>query len=462
MLSFETFCPPPERLLKPRKPRHEVSPESKGPAQATRKPAEQTFGTFFSSVISQNGGVVAAFPKTTLADDAIASRVVGLDRKRNVGRSLWWTKRLVDAKYDSSYKRADHYVYSTDGLDRNDQWFPRHSDIDPEVSETGFDYLTLGGFSVTIRALPNKAARDSAVVAHRFSHEMEAAASGVAPAVLAGFLVAEQAVLGQAFVTQRHAFRLSDLLKEYNRFRDSDLLRPGLAGRDASVYELTAGVAKKVRMVANARLLKMNMTPDSVVFCPHLVEDEAGAMTAAGYGFGRCDTKGVPYLVDFDPTHTKRGAIDADAGYKIMMTQLLGMVRAQFGDVYGVMLNKLTGRSPSGSMLPPDELPENFDQIDLRKAVAPDSIKDVLLTMPVYQKTPELVEAYAEAAADVTDATTQLLVQGVRPLFQKLAAHHLRCALPDTALAPMPPAATSAIQDRLAAVRLAREQLRVV
>tara|TARA_B100000575_G_scaffold110481_1_gene87960 strand:- start:10112 stop:11539 length:1428 start_codon:yes stop_codon:yes gene_type:complete len=468
--------------LKPRKPRHEVIPESKGPARAQRKQSDDTFANFFEHAIRQNNGVFAALPRSTLDESVAMDRVVRLDATRNVGSAMWWTQRLITANYSSSYKHTDHYIYSTDGLDRN-EWFPRHTDIDVDVSENGFDYLTLGGFSVTIRALSSKEFLESGIVAHRFAHEIEAAALGVGPAIIASFLIAEQKVVGQAFVTQRHTFRLSDLLKEYNRFKNSDLLRPGMSACDASIYELTAGVARKVRLVANARLLKMNMTADSVVFCPHLVEDDNGAMTASGYGFGRCETKGVPYLTDFDPVHTKRGTVfNADAAYLVMMTQLLGTIRAQFGDVYGVMLNKLTGKSPSGAILPEDELPENFAHIDLRAKTREDGayrdtqttqtaqiITDLLKTMPTY-KTVELVDAYAEAAADVAAAMRQTEQTGrtggtgqcSRPLFQKLAAYHLRSASPDTSLTPMTavPVSVERVTDRLSAVRIAREEHR--
>ena len=180
MLDFETRPPPAVRLLRARKPGHVIHDETHAPAKALRKLEAHTFGNFFNLVIAQNGGVIAALPRTVLDEEAIVSRVVGLDSKRNVGGSLWWSQRLTNARYNSSYKHGDHYVYSTDGLEKN-EWFPQHYDVDPDVSETGFDYLTLGGFSVTIRALSRQEARESAVLCHRFSHEFEAAASAVSP-----------------------------------------------------------------------------------------------------------------------------------------------------------------------------------------------------------------------------------------------------------------------------------------
>ena len=472
MLDFETVAPPPEKLLKPRKPRHEVFATSSTPAKAERKLDAHTFGNFFTSVVAQNNGVIAAFPRSTIDEEAIVNRVIGLDAKRNVGSALWWTQRLTCAKYDASYKHVDHYVYSADGLDRN-EWFPRHTDIDTNASETGFDYLTLGGFSTTIRALSPREARESAVIAHRFSHEMECAASGVSPAVVAGFLVCERDAIGQAFVTQRHLFRLSDLLKEYNRFKNNDLLRPSMASIDNCVYELTSAISRKVRSMANARLLKMNMTPGSIVFCPHIVEDDNGEMISAGYGFGRLETKGLPYLADFNPAHTKRGpssTFNADAAYTVMMVQLLSCVNAQFGDVHRIMLNRLTGRTPTGAALPESELPDSFEQIDLRRSASKckadtQSTIDMLTAMPCYHKSAELSTAYVSASADVDNAIAAILGRYEPPLFQKLAAHHLQSTLPGTFLKPSDTNAsdasnTSDIADRLASVRWQREQMR--
>ena len=65
-------------------------------------------------------------------EDAVVDRVVALDPKRNVGSALWWQQRLLKAKYAEAYKGDTHYVYSTDGLDRN-EWFPRHSDVDADL-----------------------------------------------------------------------------------------------------------------------------------------------------------------------------------------------------------------------------------------------------------------------------------------------------------------------------------------
>lgn len=473
MLVSELRPPPPDRLLKPRRePTHKVDPATKPEVCTTGRTEGQTFGQFFTATTVSASGVLASFPKSVLDEASPHSRLIGLDRTRNVGHAAWWTRKLVKAKYDytSSYTAGNCFVYSTDGLESN-EWFPRHTCMDTRIKEASFDYLTLGGFSVVVRACTPKQARESGLVTHRFALEMEAAASGVAPAIIAGFLVNDPRVLGKVMVTQRHVFRLSDLLKEYNRFLNNDLLRPGIGSIDGSVYEMTAAIARRVRAVANARLLKMNMVPSNVVFCPHLVEDDDGNMMSAGYGFGRLELKGVPHLTDFDPAHMKRGGEDfnADAAYCVMMAQLLTTIRAEYGNVYGIFLNKLTGKSPSGVMLPEAELPERFEAIDVRKAAAAAltqtaSVQCILETMPGYNRTSKLVKAYDQAKTDVPDAIQALLVSCDRPVFQQLASHHLQTIDPETSLSPVQQSsaatvgsALSSIAERLQAVRLARE-----
>ena len=483
MLSFTTRAMPPARLLRPRQERHQIVPAASATraVRATRRSEFPNFGEFCNALYTK-GGVLAALPPVALplATSALEKnqQILGLDSSSCAGSARWWSQRLLKAKYCKSFKQGLALMYHVDGLEKN-EWFPRHTDVDEAVIANGWDYLTLGGFSVAVRALPSKEALSTSVISTRFVFETEAAAEGVAPAIFAGFVTPDTAVYGQVCVTQRHLFRLSDLLREYARFEANDLLRPGMASIDASVYELTAAVAKKVRRLAEKRLLKMNLIADNVVFCPHLVEDESGAMVSTGYGFGRLEVKGVPFLSDFDPIYTKRVPADGDATvdalYQTMMHVLLGSVRAEFGDVYRIMLNKLTGRTPDGKrMVPVDELPEHFERIDVRRtATGLEAVAKQLAAMPGYGKlvvsSPAVAPAFQTAAEDVVHVGASLRGQAEdteRPIFADLISCLLETQRCDTKLQPTGEAARAAAREsfllemQLAAVREAREARR--
>ena len=229
--------------------------------------------------------------------------------------------------------------------------------------------------------------------------ELEAAATGLAPAVLAVFLVhsgdnykihqrtpalgttdvselpklrgdSSSELQATVSVTQATLFTLGDLLASYRKSSNTPLLLPSLPS--GSLYELSAAIARRVRAMADAKMLKLNVTPDTVVFVPNLCEGEDGALQSTGYGFLGMETvRGVPMMLDFDPRFTKRFTTqstdyDSDGAYTTMMLIFLASIRAQYGGaVQDVVFNKLVGRTLDGKPMNPSELPEDFDRIDL-------------------------------------------------------------------------------------------------
>ena len=113
--------------------------------------------------------------------------------------------------------------------------------------------------------------------------------------------------------------------------------------------------------------------------------------------------------------------------------------------------------------MPEGELPERFEQIDLRRAAKAaqsetQSTVDLLKSMPMYNKTRELTDAYIEAArmCHRARAGRQPGQRGrAASLFQSLAAHHLQSVAP-TLPSRRHPAAVGAVGERMRAVRIAR------
>jgi len=389
----------------------------------SQKPKGVSFTEWICEGLGRSRGVIAAFPRalwpvaapgTTTPDPyaATSSRIVMLDQKRAVGNNWWWLWALKGTKYDTGrhYAMDDSAaVYRTDGLEGN-EWFPEAMAYDPMCDPDHFERASLAGFAVCVRHVPplptgGAPATLSEIpgLGQRVLFELEAAACGSGPAVFGTMLVDNAGAFGMhkvnatqlataestigvdtnmeissrivacVSVTQTHSYRLSDMLSAHNSVMADPLLRPrvSVGAIDATVYESTLSIARKIRYLAQARILKLNVTPDTVVFCPRLVEGDTGDLEATGFGYFDPDrgdaVKGVPFLWDFDPIFTKRVAstnkdYDTDSAYAIMTLVLLSSVRAQFGEVYRIMLHRLTGRSPEGKPLAEQELPDDYVQ----------------------------------------------------------------------------------------------------
>lgn len=502
-----------------------------------RRPKGMPFADWITDTLVRRRGVVAALPRAVWSPaqaefDATVNRIVALDPSLACGKAWWWLLALKASQYteETAYSQDDlSGVYHTDGLEATEnRWLPKAEDYDTSVQSADFDNITLAGFSVCVRFMPPLVGAalgtfdQLPALQQRTLLELEAAAIGTGPAILATMLVhsgdryadkegqparadakvAEERptsapghVVACVTVTQTHSFRLGDLLGSYNDVLGDPLRRPSLPAINGSVYELTAAIARKVRQMAASRILKLNVVPDAIVFCPRLVEnpDDQGQLEAAGYGYAGMHTvKGVPFMWDFDPLCTKRvGAqnadYDADCAYVVMMLVMLSSVRAQYGEtVARIMINKVVGRDPSGATLPPDELPEDFAAIDIMAAGRASRVKASLFcavirtALPVFAKEREatLGASYADVAQDFADVVRSEVLRywdsgedpgfdRERPIFQQLVQYLSRSAHADTALFAPPAAPAEAarereraqlVEKRLDAVRQARAE----
>ena len=391
-------------LLKPVEPdQHDAC------AKLSRKPREMGLYDWIAEVLVSQRGVLAALPRGAWPADAsevgqTLSRVVSLDPTKAASKSWWWAWRLRASKYQST-RPSDELtsVHTADGLDDQcNSWFPTTQSYDALVSEDAFEKLTLAGFSTHIRACnTEKPFHQHTDLKQRLLLELEAAATGLAPAVLSVFLVHSNdnyqihkatrvasthdvsdlpkipgrdtnAVSGMVSVTQATLFTLSDILHSYRRSHNSPLLRPSLPSVSGNLHELSSAIARRVRALADSKILKLNITAETVVFVPNLCECENGDLQSTGYGYLDMTTvRGVPMMTDFDPKFTKRFTAsatdyDPDCAYTVMMLVFLASIRAQHGpSVQQIFVNKLIGRTPDGKPVHQNELPDDFDHIDL-------------------------------------------------------------------------------------------------
>ena len=486
-----------------------------GLSRLARKPTGTTFSQWIIDTLVRCRGVLGALPRDVWPSsaneyDSTAGRIFAIDPNRASGQSWWWLWRLKASEYTQHTAFAPDdttRVYHTDGLEsKANSWLPAAEDLDTLLLSAFFDRITLAGFAVTLRHVPSpgdgSGTLDRLPALHqRILLELEAASMGTSPAILAMMLVHSQdkyvlfegtaaaanhdtsdlprlsgnpgRVVACVTVTQTHSFKLVDMLKAHNNVLGDPLKRPTLPALDGSVYELTMAIARRVRALANNRILKLNMTPDTVVFCPYLAEDADGEMQAQGYSYdGMQAARGIPYLWDFDPLHTKRVGsqstdYDPDCAYVVMMLVLLASVRAQYGEtVSRVMSNRMIGRSIDGAAVPLDELPEDFDQYDLMavgrrtREKASQFCTVLRCVLPTFAKEHELGTAYTDMANDFAEIVrTNVFAhwsteKADMPIFAGLVRYLSGSAAADTFLFNPPSNAGDVVLDRERAHRV--------
>ena len=262
-------------------------------------------------------------------------------------------------------------VYRLAGTaNRSFSWFPAGAVYGMEPG--AIDALIHYGLAVTVRRFeeaghePTLRAQEQQVAAE--AHLLlQAAAHGLAPATFAFMLVhdgddyaaaapeaarsdASRRLAGTVAVTQTHSYRLSDMLHAYTEL---DASANHQRAREQVVGAVGA-IAAKVRALAGLRVLKLNVTPDTIVFCPELVEDAEGSgdWELRGFSFRTSDAQhvppGQPHLWDFDARLCKR--CDSAEGYvpdfafALSMLVLLATVRAQCGlGAYALVRDALMG-----------------------------------------------------------------------------------------------------------------------
>jgi len=356
--------------------RHAVTTDSRAAPPLTAR--ELT--PWLVRTLGEQRGVLAAWPAVGGLGARPAERVLAISGKTAAGHAWWWLWALQRARYSrrDSYAAttahcasATHTVYHIAGEpDRAADFFPTGAayGIARGVIDAHLHY----GVAVTLREFPPHGREPSLDAQTQQASTaaylaLDAATHGVGPPVFATMLVHEdeyaalqQALLpanaavtqemadslrrerstrlrGAVTVGQLHSFRLSEMLRTYVEMGAAQ----NRAGARAEIVRASAEVARKTRQLAELKTLKLNMSPDTVVFCPELVDTPDGDWELRGFGF-RSGTfarpQGVPFLADFDPRFCRRfgtseraDGYDASAATALMLFTLLETTRAQHG-----------------------------------------------------------------------------------------------------------------------------------
>ena len=283
--------------------------------------------------------------------------------------SGFWIDRLHKVKFShkSSYNPREGvsvYRKSKDGGDLN--WIPSHQNYGM-VDENYYNSLTKAGISVEVAELPQAPHGSASGVTNELVQalftQLEMAACGVAPAVLAAFVVFDNkgAARGTMVVSQLHTFTLSDVMRVVRKATSVDDVNMVHTHLRAAAR----GVAEKLAHLAKAKVIKLSLTPKSVVFASSNI-----VLKHSGFEWKEFkNLAGSPFLVDYDSRLTYRLALDLDynehCALALMGMVLLSAVKAEFGDLHETFFQGMVGRDASGS-----KLYENLPVPSFSKALA--------------------------------------------------------------------------------------------
>lgn len=369
--------------------RNELPPKSVV-ERAPKAPVVRAIATSLDALL-RTGAVVASFPAGVYKH----GKALQLDPTTAAGTAAFWMRGLHSTPEASShafsYDEATA-LHATVGVPEEVDWFPTESTYGAlgEVDADAYELASAGGYAVLTGA-----------TADALRLNLEAGACGAGPPVFAAFdpahgvgetseflsansSVADAAAAGSgggdgAFVvTAAPTFLLADLLAERESAEADSFRKVLVPGLETTIHQAALSVARKVRALADRRVLMLDLNSASVGFYPKLaVSDDGETLEATGYGYESRTgtvTKGVPKIAHFGAFATKFrpgvSVYNADASYLASMLSLLASTRAVHG-VRAMELLKFAvdGRDPNGKALSKEELPENWRSISLEAAI---------------------------------------------------------------------------------------------
>ena len=466
----DTKWEPGAALLSYRLKRRTLRPSplgAKPPARHLSFPPDGAPSHVWVDDMLKSGAVLAALPDTP-------SPKMALSEHAACGHARFWTNGLVaaassfnESKTRRSLSSPNRTHFESNALfDSLPPFLPEGDAYGLEAAD--IDALIDAGVSVEIRKRPYgadervgaaRASRRAALCAREVSLTLDAAHRGVSPAVFASFYatrtdrrkpVAREDVEALITVSQLHTFTLDSLMEAHAKapvLSERAYLRGVLSDVCHPVFERIRGLAapKKGRSV-----LKLNMTPESVVFCPRL-HDEGGRWTVKGAGFmpvSRDFLDGEPLLADFNAMLTSSVPEEAhspDVSFVMHSLLLVAFSRALHGqDAAGVLWDYLTTSDRSA-------FPEAASRVRSKQTNATGFLSN-LVANPEMREDSDLSKAVAEAVSDM-DAVVRVGVLADdggfaqppdKAIFAKLVGLVTGVPLPDTRIFEPPASDTAA------------------
>jgi len=343
-------------------------------------------------------GVLAAIPSVA----GRPSFTLLLDRAVSSGHPGFWMSRLMSSPEIFSPEKATR-LHSDNRMmfeavtlqDDNPDFFPEGDAYGCRRSD--LDQLIDAGVKVEVRMNPymsddecvvvKDASKQRAAIAKEFAFMFEMSEKAVAPPVLAAFcdtqyednarkewlnyskptMLVEHSNVMHRESPEQEPVRSVVVVSQVSTFSLGDMMAamrdtPVEARREhlSRVIEDSCGaVFDKIKQMCEqsrgGALVKLNMTPDNVVFCPKLVDGEDG-WKLDGFGHmpvSKTHIDGVPHLTDFNSVLTTRIREEShsyDTSYVMHSMLLVAFARSQYGPGGSDVLWKhlLADGDPSG------------------------------------------------------------------------------------------------------------------
>ncbi len=257
-----------------------------------------------------NGGVLAGMPKMAGLSSRATERVMALNGDTPYGTGKWWLDKLEKTKFGlKSSKRAKNHTIYRLGDDPDGggySWFPVGGTYG--LNKGSLPSLLQSGICVHVHEYEISArepSMETQLTHTALTHflKCDAAASSIAPAVLAAFHIADDdRVNALVSVEQNHTFTFAEMLDAYSNLKPIENMKHA---RD-ELISAAKDIIKKLKKLSDAKIVNYNLSPHDIGFCPELTPSTDDEWNLSGYAFGRLPTAGLPHLLNFDGKLCKR------------------------------------------------------------------------------------------------------------------------------------------------------------
>lgn len=333
-----------------------------------------TSAEWIEKILYRECGVISSIPKTKSREGA----TVALDQRAASGHAKYWevnlksSANLFNPQKNTSARANSICVEAVTLHTKVPNFFPEGEAFGVEFMDT--DAYIDSGFKVEIREAPYGSNHETVVVktndrqmsscCSELALLFSAAERGIAPAVLACFfsdggnasgnwLCDPKSAVSADMITPRNFAQVPRLVtvSQLSTFTLNDVMwairsAPVLSQRDHLIGVLKdicaptfAKIKELSRISSGFGMVKLNMHPETVVFCPELVANSENGWTLHGNGYmpiSDAFVDGVPKLVDYNSlltTRVRESSYSEETAFVMECMLMLSFSRAVHGPV---------------------------------------------------------------------------------------------------------------------------------
>ena len=427
----------------------------------SKKPACLTTSEWITNHVGTHQGVVSCIPNRA---------AVAISREIACGTPDYWVSNFVKNHEMFNVKKtrrpysANRLVFESNTLSSGVPAFLPEGDafgLHPADTDEFLD----AGISVTLRKDPyaskhepvkfEDASKRALLCANELAYNMEMVERGLSPCIVAAFFMLapkdEQVkfdvgsqplaalssshrpttgdVAALVTVTQISTFSLADLMNAINSAPVKSKQEHLVSVLSGACQDLFACVRSMTQVHQRRAMVKLNLTPESVVFCPKLVaSDERWNLEGVGFMPMSVDyLDGVPMITDFNAAFTTRireESYSPETSYVMHCLLLVAFTRATQGPFVSTVLWKhlLSENDPSGFIKDAKAMQS--------KTTNAGAFLAVLAASPEMRENADVAKALAEVVSDMDEVVRRGVVSvdgtigmpATRSMFSKLVS----------------------------------------